>query len=117
MQERIKAQGIEVVVYEPTLETNDFFNSRVIKDLDEFKKISDVIIVNRLDSNLDDVKDKMDQVIEQYENGEGFVAENKNNYIKLALRELRQFNSAVRQQKSENHNMLDSSEVDNNGKY
>lgn len=62
-------------------------------------------------------KSNANKVLEQYEKGEGFVAENKNNYIKLALRELKQFNSAVRQQKSENHNMLDSSEVDNNGKY
>ena len=62
-------------------------------------------------------KSNANKVLEQYEKGEGFVAENKNNYVKLALRELKQFNSAVRQQKSENHNMLDSSEVDNNGKY
>ena len=56
---RIKAKGIEVVVYEPTLKKNNFFNSRVIKDLDEFKRISDVIIVNRLDDNVRDVKDKI----------------------------------------------------------
>ena len=42
---------------------------------------------------------------------------NRNNYIKLALRELRQFNSAVRQQKSENHNLPDMSEIDNEGRY
>lgn len=56
---RIKADGIEVVVYEPTLNEDNFFNSRVIKDLDEFKNISDVIIVNRLDENIKDVKDKV----------------------------------------------------------
>lgn len=56
---RIKAKGIEVVVYEPTLKEDNFFNSRVIKDLDEFKKISDVILVNRNDNILDDVKDKI----------------------------------------------------------
>ena len=42
---RIKAKGIEVVVYEPVLEDDDFFNSKVIKDLDEFKAMSDVIVV------------------------------------------------------------------------
>ena len=51
--------GIEVVVYEPTLKEDNFFNSRVIKDLDEFKNISDVILVNRNDNILDDVKDKI----------------------------------------------------------
>lgn len=56
---RIKAKGIEVVVYEPTLKEDNFFNSRVIKDLDEFKNISDVILVNRNDNILDNVKDKI----------------------------------------------------------
>ncbi len=56
---RIKAKGIEVVVYEPTLKEDNFFNSRVIKDLDEFKNISDVILVNRNDNILEDVKDKI----------------------------------------------------------
>ena len=56
---RIKAKGIEVVVYEPTLKEDNFFNSRVIKDLDEFKNVSDIILVNRNDNILDDVKDKI----------------------------------------------------------
>ena len=45
--------------YEPTLKEDNFFNSRVIRDLDEFKKISDVIVVNRLDDNIKDVEDKV----------------------------------------------------------
>ena len=48
-----------MVVYEPTFKEDNFFNSRVIKDLDEFKNISDVILVNRKDNILDDVKDKI----------------------------------------------------------
>lgn len=59
VMKRIKAKGIEVVVYEPVLKEDKFFNSRVIRDLDEFKKISDIIVVNRFDKNIEDVKDKV----------------------------------------------------------
>jgi UDPglucose 6-dehydrogenase len=56
---RIKAKSIEVVIYEPVLEEESFFNSKVIKDLDEFKKISDVIVANRLSEKLKDVESKV----------------------------------------------------------
>ena len=56
---RLKAKGIEVVIYEPVLQDKTFFNSVVIDDLNEFKKISDVIVANRVVADLEDVIDKV----------------------------------------------------------
>jgi len=59
VMKRIKAKGIEVVVYEPVLETDSFYNSRVVRDLEEFKRISDVIVANRLSDALRDQVEKV----------------------------------------------------------
>lgn len=59
VMKRIKAKGVEVVVYEPSLLEDSFFNSKVIKNLEEFKAISDVIVANRMTDDMSDVKEKV----------------------------------------------------------
>ncbi len=59
IMKRIKAKGIEVVIYEPACDDDAFFNSRIINDLEEFKKVSDVIVANRLSTDIKDVEEKV----------------------------------------------------------
>lgn len=59
VMKRLKAKGIEVVVFEPALEEDEFFKSKVIKNIDEFKRISDVIVANRISHDLSNVLDKV----------------------------------------------------------
>jgi UDPglucose 6-dehydrogenase len=59
IMKRIKAKGIAVVIYEPNLKEDEFFHSKIVKNLDDFKNISDVIVANRLSNNIRDVQDKV----------------------------------------------------------
>jgi len=59
IMKRIKAEGIEVIIYEPVMSEESFFHSRVVKDLDEFKNLSDIIVANRLEDSILDVKSKV----------------------------------------------------------
>jgi len=59
IMKRLKAKGLEVVIYEPALEDDIFFNSKVMKDIEEFKKVSDVIVANRIEDEIENVREKV----------------------------------------------------------
>jgi UDPglucose 6-dehydrogenase len=59
IMKRIKAKGVEVAVYEPVLKESEFYHSKVINDLSEFKQICDIIIANRITEDIEDVRDKV----------------------------------------------------------
>ncbi|MBM3349990.1 MAG: UDP-glucose 6-dehydrogenase, partial [Betaproteobacteria bacterium] len=59
VMKRLKAKGVEIIIYEPALTEDTFYNSKVINNLDQFKKESDVIIANRQSNDLSDVEEKI----------------------------------------------------------